>query len=80
MEQAPLTYFWKMPEVLREKGFRFFFYSRGEVNEPIHIHVAKGEAVGKIWLEPEFRVDYLADFSQAEEKDILRISKANIEL
>ena len=69
-----------MPEVLRIKGFRFFFYSRGELGEPIHIHVAKGDAIGKIWLEPEFRVDYLEDFTNAEKRDILKISEAHIEL
>jgi hypothetical protein len=50
------------------------------MNEPIHIHVSKDDAIGKIWLEPEFRIYYLHDFTGAVEKDILRISKANIEL
>ncbi|MBO9684061.1 MAG: DUF4160 domain-containing protein [Flavisolibacter sp.] len=40
-----------MPTLLNEKGFRFFFYSN-ENSEPIHIHVKKGQAEGKIWLEP----------------------------
>ncbi len=41
-----------MPTVLRLQGFRFFFYSN-ENDEPMHVHVEKAEAVGKIWLEPE---------------------------
>ncbi|MBN8719086.1 MAG: DUF4160 domain-containing protein [Sediminibacterium magnilacihabitans] len=41
-----------MPTVLLENGFRFFFYSN-ENEEPMHIHVKRGNAIGKIWLEPE---------------------------
>lgn len=44
-----------MPTLLLIDGFRFFFYSM-ENNEPIHVHVSKGDAVGKIWLEPEIAV------------------------
>lgn len=39
-----------MPTVLREEGFRFYFYSH-EPNEPPHVHVDKGGASAKIWLE-----------------------------
>ncbi|MCP4153073.1 MAG: DUF4160 domain-containing protein, partial [bacterium] len=42
-----------MPVVFRYKGYRFFFYSNeGETLAPLHIHVRKGEAVAKFWLEP----------------------------
>ncbi|RIK93645.1 MAG: DUF4160 domain-containing protein [Proteobacteria bacterium] len=40
-----------MPTVLRENGFRFYFYSH-EPNEPPHVHVDRAEASAKIWLEP----------------------------
>lgn len=40
-----------MPTVLRENGFRFFFYSN-EAGEPPHIHVEKEGKVAKFWLEP----------------------------
>ena len=36
--------------VFREKGFRFFFFSREEQRMHIHVHCAGGEA--KYWLEP----------------------------
>ena len=39
-----------MPTVLRIGGFRFYFSSH-EPNEPPHIHVDRGEATIKIWLE-----------------------------
>lgn len=40
-----------MPVALRVEGYRFFFYSN-ERNEPPHVHVEKGGAVGKWWLNP----------------------------
>ncbi len=39
-----------MPTVLRIGGFRFYFYSH-EPDEPPHIHVDRGEATIKVWLE-----------------------------
>lgn len=40
-----------MPTVLREKGYRLFFYMADRY-EPPHIHVAKGEDAAKFWLDP----------------------------
>ena len=40
-----------MPEVLRIRGYRFFFISR-EGHEPRHIHVEQAERYAKFWLEP----------------------------
>jgi len=40
-----------MPEVLRARGVRFFFFSR-EGHEPPHIHVERAEKYAKFWLEP----------------------------
>ncbi len=65
-----------MPTLLVYKGLRFFFYSN-ENNEPAHIHVTKGSANGKIWLEPALQLHYLIGFTSAEEKDILDVVKAN---
>ena len=39
-----------MPTVLRIGAFRFYFYSH-EPNEPPHIHVDRGEATIKVWLD-----------------------------
>lgn len=48
-----------MPEVFRERGFRFFFYSNeGSPREPVHIHVEKERCEAKFWLRPEVRVAY----------------------
>ena len=40
-----------MPTVLRHQAYRFYFYSH-EPNEPPHVHVDKGGATAKFWLEP----------------------------
>ena len=40
-----------MPTVLRWKGNRFYFYSH-EPNEPPHVHVDRGDASAKFWLQP----------------------------
>jgi hypothetical protein len=46
-----------MPEVFRERGFRFFFYSNeGTPREPVHIHVEKDRLEAKFWLQPEVHV------------------------
>ena len=42
------------PTVYRERGFRFFFFSREEHRKHIHVHCAEGEA--KFWLEPEVKL------------------------
>lgn len=40
-----------MPTVFVEDGYRFFFFAN-EGTEPPHVHVVKGEARSKWWLEP----------------------------
>jgi hypothetical protein len=46
-----------MPEVFRDRGFRFFFYSNeGSPREPIHIHVERDNQEAKFWLNPTVSV------------------------
>jgi hypothetical protein len=40
-----------MPELLRWKGYRFFFSSL-DIGEPPHVHVTKGSGYAKFWLDP----------------------------
>ncbi len=40
-----------MPTVLRESGYRFYFYSH-EPNELPHVHVDREDLSAKFWLEP----------------------------
>ena len=39
-----------MPTVLRERGYRFFFYSN-KARGPAHVDVKKGRGHAKVWLE-----------------------------
>jgi Domain of unknown function (DUF4160) len=39
-----------MPTILREDGFRLYFYSH-EPYEPSHVHIDQGGASAKFWLE-----------------------------
>jgi hypothetical protein len=39
------------PTVFREKGYRFFFFSREE--ERMHVHIVSGDGEAKYWLHPE---------------------------
>ncbi len=66
-----------MPTVLLIKGFRFYFFSN-ENDEPIHIHVEKAGANGKIWLEP-FDIEYFYGFTVREQRQIKKITKENLE-
>ena len=40
-----------MPTVLRERGYRFFFFM-ADGYEPPHIHVAKEDRAAKFWIDP----------------------------
>ncbi len=42
------------PTVFRERGYRFFFFSREEARMHVHVLSAKGEA--KFWLEPRIEM------------------------
>ena len=43
-----------MPTIFQQKGYRVFFFSNeGNPREPVHVHIRKGEAVAKFWIEPE---------------------------
>jgi hypothetical protein len=59
------------PTILREKGYRFFFFSREETRMHIHIHSENGEA--KFWLEPEIELAKNYRLSRLELKQIENI-------
>jgi hypothetical protein len=53
-----------MPLVFRWKGYRFHFFSNeGDPREPVHVHVTKGRADAKFWLQPEVNVAYNKGFN-----------------
>jgi hypothetical protein len=64
-----------MPTVLRNKGYRIFFFSLDR-GEPAHVHVEKGEKYAKFWLAPlrvarsrGFRDHELNEISGRERRD-----------
>lgn len=40
-----------MPAIMRIKGYRFFFFSLDR-EEPMHVHVEKGDCYAKFWMKP----------------------------
>lgn len=42
------------PTIFREKGYRFFFFSREEPRMHVHVICADGEA--KYWLKPDIEL------------------------
>lgn len=69
------------PEVLRIKGWVFFFYSN-ERNEPPHIHVRRGDAYFKFaLLESTFDVEEIESYhvSPTDRRAVRRILFANLD-
>ena len=67
-----------MPTLLRDLGYVFSFYSN-ESNEMPHLHVEKGNAEAKVWLEPEVREEYFIGFNPKEKKNVMKIIYENLE-
>lgn len=63
------------PTVFREKGYRFFFFSREEPRQHVHVHCANGEA--KFWLEPEIELVKNFGLSRVQLRDIEQIIEAH---
>ncbi|MBT3233742.1 MAG: DUF4160 domain-containing protein [Calditrichaeota bacterium] len=67
-----------MPSIFKYKGFRFFFYSNeGNPQEPLHVHVRKGESVAKFWLEPEPMIAESYALTSSELKELLTVALKN---
>ena len=59
------------PTVFRERGYRFFFFSREE--ERPHIHVYSGDGEAKFWIEPDIELARNFGFNKIELKNIQKI-------
>jgi hypothetical protein len=59
------------PTIFRERGFRFFFFSREEPRMHVHVHCAQGEA--KFWMEPEIELAQNYGLSGGDLRDIQRL-------
>ncbi len=53
---------------MKEKGYRFFFFSREETRMHIHVVCSGGEA--KFWLEPEIELARNQKLLRAQLKEI----------
>ncbi|MBU2602489.1 MAG: DUF4160 domain-containing protein [Actinobacteria bacterium] len=60
-----------MPTILRAAGFRFFFHSN-ERSEPPHVHVERGGACAKFWLQSPALV-WQTGFTPAELRRVRRM-------
>jgi hypothetical protein len=69
--------FANMPNVFENEidGYRFFFYSN-ESNEPVHVHISKGGAEAKYWMEPMEEV-YSFGFKFKERSKIKKLIRNN---
>lgn len=67
-----------MPTILRQDGFRFFFYSR-EGNEPPHIHVVGHDGEMKVWLNT-LTVAKVFNLSPSYQKLVMEIVSQNRDL
>ncbi|WP_090190258.1 MULTISPECIES: DUF4160 domain-containing protein [unclassified Duganella] len=63
-----------MPQLLKLKGYRFYFYSH-ELGEPPHVHVDKNGCSAKFWLE-SITVVRNHHFTSLELREIARIISA----
>ena len=59
------------PTIFREKGYRFFFFSREETRMHVHVYCGDGEA--KFWLEPEIELARNYRLSRLQLKQIEEI-------
>ena len=59
------------PTILKEKGYRFFFFSREEDRKHVHVICTDGEA--KFWLEPEIELSKNYNLSRTQLKEIEKI-------
>jgi hypothetical protein len=61
------------PTVLRVSGYRFYFFSREELREHVHVQHESGQA--KFWLEPEVALAHNYELSTRQLSTALRLIK-----
>jgi len=67
-----------MPTVLRQRGYRFFFYSDEGFESP-HVHVVRAGDQAKFWLDDVISLVYNHGFRQNEISEVRNIISANRE-
>ena len=56
------------PTIFRERGYRFFFFSREETRPHVHVYSPDGEA--KFWLEPQLELARNYRFSKVQLREV----------
>ena len=56
------------PTLFRERGFRFYFFSREERRVHVHVSSTRGEA--KFWLEPEIELAQSHGLRESELREV----------
>jgi len=59
------------PTLFRQKGFRFYFFSREEPRMHVHVQADEGEA--KFWLEPQVELARNHGLSTTALKEVQRM-------
>jgi len=62
------------PTVFREKGYRFFFFSREESR--MHVHIVSGDGEAKFWLAPEIELARNYRYNRSQLKEIKLLIEA----
>ena len=65
-----------MPTILREHGYRFFFYVADRF-EPPHVHIQRDDNAAKVWLDP-LEISFSDGFRRHECNEILRITEQHL--
>jgi Domain of unknown function (DUF4160) len=65
------------PTVFRERGFRFYFFSREESR--MHVHVISGRGEAKYWLEPQLELPKNHQLSWTELREVESIIEAHFD-
>lgn len=63
------------PTIFRERGYRFFFFSREEAR--IHVHVVCVDGEAKYWLEPDIELAKNYHLSRSQLKEIKELIEAH---
>lgn len=65
------------PTVFRERGYRFFFFSREETRPHVHVYSPDGEA--KFWLEPRLELARNYRFTKVQLREIQIIIEGHVD-
>jgi len=63
------------PTIHRERGYRFFFFSREEPR--VHVHALGADGEAKFWLEPEVELAKNVGLSRRQLREVEEIVEAH---